>query len=92
MGTDPRRCRFQERRQRGPTMSWLGTKVHQQFQPTSRATKSSHVLHTGGLSPTKNELTGGESQAIWPPARPAAELVEIGPKMPRSAKAWNEAW
>lgn len=44
------------------------------------------------MSPAKKELTGGESQAIWPPARPVAGLVEIGPKMPRSAKAWNEAW
>ncbi len=43
--------------------------------------------HTGGLSPAKNELTGGAPLTTSPPAIPAGESVEIGEKVPRSFKA-----
>ncbi len=74
-----------------PTTSWLGTTAHSclvfSVQCTSRSRNGSS--HTGGWSPTKNELKGGALQATSPPAILAAESVAIGPKMPRSAKAWE---
>lgn len=45
---------------------------------------------TGGWSPAKNELRGGDPEATWPPAMPAAELVEIGPRRFRSARTWTK--
>lgn len=41
---------------------------------------------TGGLSPAKNELTGGASEATLPPAMISGAEVSIGPKIPRLLK------
>lgn len=50
----------------------------------SRLLKKSNS--TGGLSPAKNELTGGESEATLPPAMISGAEVSMGPKIPRLLK------
>lgn len=46
-------------------------------------------VRTGGFNAAKNELTGGESQAISPPAIAAGESVEMGPNAARFWSTWS---
>lgn len=82
METDQQRQHFREWQHKKPTMCLLGTTSDLAWTSCGLREKVS----TGGLSPAKNELTGGASEATLPPAMMSGAEVSMGPKIPRLLK------